>query len=142
MDEIDGAAWEQPYPFATHIGMDLTSWRADFARIELPIVAHIGNRHGIPHGGVHAALLDTCMGYAGCFTGTRDDRQYCLTLNLSVNYIGRPAGQRLIAEGRRTGGGRKTFFAEGHLRDETGVLIASATGVFRYVGAPQGATTG
>ncbi|WP_425037641.1 PaaI family thioesterase [Primorskyibacter sp. S187A] len=141
MGDTDGAAWESPYPFASHIGMDLTSWTRDFARIELPIVPHIGNRHGIPHGGVHASLLDTCMGYAGCFTGDPEARRYCLTLNLSVNYIGRPEGARLIAEGRRTGGGAKTFFAEGRLVDELGTLVASSTGVFRYVSAPQGETT-
>ncbi len=140
-DEIDGAGWESPYAFARHIGMDLTSWTRDRAVITLPIRPQIGNRHGIPHGGVHAAMLDTAMGYAGCYTGDPDARRYCLTLNLSVNYVGRATGDVLIATGVRTGGGRKTFFAEGQLRDESGALVASATGVFRYVSAPQGETT-
>ena len=142
MDEIDAAGWETPYAFASHIGMDLTSWTREAARVELEVVAEIGNRHGIPHGGVHASLLDTAMGYAGCYTGDRANRQYCLTLNLSVNYIGQAKGGRLIAEGRKTGGGRKTFFAEGALRDDTGALVATATGVFRYVSAPQGEVRG
>lgn len=142
MDEIDGASWENPYAFARLIGLRLTSWTRDRAVITLPIRPEIGNRHGIPHGGVHAAMLDTCMGYAGCYTGQRDTRLYCLTLNLNVNYVGRATGTTLTAEGRRMGGGRKTFFAEGQLRDETGALVASATGVFRYVSAPAGAVTG
>lgn len=138
MDEIDGAAWETPYAFSRLIGMSLTSWTTDRAVITLPMDPKISNRHGIPHGGVHAAMLDTCMGYAGCYTGDPDNRRYCLTLNLNVNYVGRASGAVLTAEGRRTGGGRKTFFAEGHLRDDSGALIASATGVFRYVSAPAG----
>jgi len=136
MSDVDGASWENPYAFARLIGLRLTSWTRDRAVICLPIRAEIGNRHGIPHGGVHAAMLDTCMGYAGCYTGTPDERLYCLTLNLSVNYVGRAQSGVLTAEGHRTGGGRKTFFAEGHLRDDAGALVASATGVFRYVGAP------
>jgi len=43
-------------------------------------------------------------------------------------------GQLLIGQGRRTGGGRKTYFAEGKITDETGELIATGTGVFRYRG--------
>lgn len=134
MVDDNGAGWETAYPFAAHIGMELTDWRADFARLELPLVKHTENRHGAPHGGVHAALLDTCMGYAGCWTGDPDNRQLCLTLNLSVNYLSRPEGQLFIAEGRKTGGGRRTFFAEGVVRDETGILVATGTGVFRYRG--------
>jgi len=139
--EMDGARWENPYAFARLIGLRLTSWTRDRAVVTLPIRPEIGNRHGIPHGGVHAAMLDTAMGYAGCYTGDRDTRLYCLTLNLNVNYVGRAQGDLLTASGQRTGGGRKTFFAEAHLRDETGALVASATGVFRYVGAPAGTAT-
>lgn len=134
MADENGAAWEAQYPFAAHIGMELTDWRKDFARVELPLAKHVENRHGAPHGGVHAALLDTCMGYAGCWTGDPDAPLLCLTLNLSVNYLSRPDGTHFVAEGRRTGGGRRTFFAEGVLRDETGSVIATGTGVFRYRG--------
>ncbi|MGY3438178.1 MULTISPECIES: PaaI family thioesterase [unclassified Marinovum] len=114
--------------------MELVEWRTDFAQMELTLADFTRNRHGAPHGGVHASLLDTSMGYAGCFTGDPELRQMCLTLNLSVNYLSRPNGTRLIAEGRRTGGGKRTFFAEGKVLDETGALIATGTGVFRYRG--------
>ena len=43
-------------------------------------------------------------------------------------------GTRLIASGKRTGGGAKTFFAEGRITDDEGTLVATATGVFRYRG--------
>jgi len=57
-----------------------------------------------------------------------------MTLSMTVNFLAPPQGGTLIAEGRRTGGGRKTFFTEGAARDETGLLLATATGVFRYRG--------
>ena len=49
-----------------------------------------------------------------------------------MNYVGQAQGSRLIAEGRRIGGGRKTYFAEGRLTDDLGNLVATASGTFRY----------
>ena len=51
---------------------NLDDWSPDFARLEMPIAAFHGNRHGLPHGGVYATLLDTAMGYCGCFTGSAE----------------------------------------------------------------------
>ena len=72
------------------------------------------------------------MGYAGCWTGDPDAPQLCVTLSLNVSYLSRPRGAVMIAEARRTGGGRSTFFAEGEVRDDAGELIATGSGVFRY----------
>ena len=117
--------------FQTHIGYALTEWRQDFAQVEAPIAPFMKNRQGIPHGGVHATLLDTAMGFAGCYPGDGRTRQLALTLSLTVNYIAQARGTRLIATSTVTGGGRTTFFAESRLTDDTGTLIATATGTFR-----------
>lgn len=124
---------EEPSGFQKLLGYELSEWRADFARIELAMGPAIMNRQDIPHGGIHATLIDTAMGYAGCYTGDPDRKQPTLTLSLTINFLGQASGARLIAEARRTGGGRKTFFAEGRVVDETGTLIAMGTGVFRYL---------
>jgi acyl-coenzyme A thioesterase PaaI-like protein len=76
------------------------------------------------------------MGYAGCYTGESDVQQNALTLSMTVNYIGQVQGKRLIATGRRTGGGRKIYFAEAEVTDETGARLATANGVFRYRRGP------
>ncbi|MBV2360272.1 PaaI family thioesterase [Thalassococcus sp. CAU 1522] len=123
---------EAPYAFGAHMGWRMLDWSEGYARFELPIAPHVLNRHGNPHGGAHAALLDTVMGYAGCWTGDPDRPQMCLTLALTVQYLSRPLGRVFIAEGFKTGGGRSTFFAEGAIKDETGELIAKGTGTFRY----------
>ena len=123
---------EPPSGLQTHLGYELTTWRADFARVELPLGPQVMNRQGLPHGGIHATLLDTAMGFAGCYTGDADRRQMALTLSLTVNFLGQAQGARLIAEARRTGGGKSTYFAEGTVRDETGAVIATGSGVFRY----------
>lgn len=129
---VDPDLIEDPYAFQRHIGFRMTGWEKDFARFELPLAPHLMNRYGIPHGGVYALLLDTVMGYAGCYTGDPDRPQLAMTLSLTTNFLGRPADELLIGEGRRTGGGRSTFFAEGTVTDGAGTVVATATGTFRY----------
>ncbi len=125
---------ETPYPLQETLGFTIVDWSPGFARVELPLSEHLLNRFGVPHGGVYATLLDTALGYCGCYTGSAENKQFCLTLSLNVNFLSRPKGKRLICEARTTGGGKRTFFAEGLVTDDTGERIASATGVFRYRG--------
>lgn len=132
--ETDPRDSERGYPLQTHLGYEVTAWSHGFARVEQPLAPFLMNRQGLPHGGVHATLLDTAMGYAGCWTGDPDQRRMALTLSLTVNYLGQAQGTRLIAEARVTGGGHKTYFADGRVTDDTGTLVATATGVFRYRG--------
>ena len=130
--ELDPRLIEDSYPLQQHLGFEMTAWQPDFARIEVPLTTCLMNRQGLPHGGVHATLLDSAMGFAGCYTGDPGRRQMALTLSLTVNYLAQASGSRLIAEGWRTGGGQKTYFAEGKVSDDGGTIIATATGVFRY----------
>lgn len=129
---LDPALVEDAYPLQRHLGMRIVDWREDYACWELPVAPHLGNRYGIPHGGVYATLMDTVMGFAGCFTGDPELRRMAMTLSLNVNYLSRPKGAMLIAEGWRTGGGKSSFFGEAVVKDETGEKLATATGVFRY----------
>jgi uncharacterized protein (TIGR00369 family) len=138
MEGIDPGLREAASALQTHLGFALTGWADGWARVELPVGPHLGNRHGMVHGGIHATLLDTAMGYSGCYTGDPARRITALTLSLTVNYLSPVRGLHLIAEGTRSGGGRSTFFASGRLTDETGAEIASATGVFRHRETPPG----
>lgn len=127
----DPTTFEAPSPLSQTFGFRLTEWAKGYARVEAPISHNMTNRQGLPHGGVYAAILDTAMGYSGCFTGDPKIQQNALTLSMTVNYLARATGAHLICEARVTGGGRSTFFAKGEVRDETGALIAEATGVFK-----------
>lgn len=131
-DTMDPIAGESGYPLQRTLGFAITGWAPDYARVELPLGEHLANRHGIPHGGVYATLLDTALGYCGCYTGSTENKRMAMTLSLTVNFLSRPKGDLLICEARRTGGGARTFFAEGTIKDETGETVATATGVFRY----------
>ncbi len=126
--------FEEPYAFQKLIGFSSTRWEADEAVVTLPLATKHTSRYGIPHGGIHATLMDTAMGFAGCFTGEAEDKKLAMTLSLTVNDIGPIKGEKLIATGRKVGGGAKTFFAEGRIEDDLGNLVATATGTFRYRG--------
>lgn len=127
----DPTTFETPSPLSQTFGFRLTEWSNGHARVEAPISYNMTNRQGLPHGGVYAAILDTAMGFCGCFTGDPSIKQNALTLSITVNYLARATGTHLVAEARVTGGGRSTFFAKGEVHDDTGTLIAEATGVFK-----------
>ncbi len=127
---------EEPYPFQAHIGFRHVEWERDRAVFELDLAPCHMNRYGIPHGGLYGVLIDTAMGFAGCYTGDPDDPIMAMTLSLTTNFLSQPTGDRLIVEGRRTGGGRRTFFAEAEIRDENATVVARGSGVFRYRQSP------
>lgn len=129
---LDPRLIEATYALQDHLGFEMTAWQDSFAVIEAPLAPFLMNRQGLPHGGVHATLIDTAMGFAGCYTGDPDRRRMALTLSMTVNYLAQAKGTRLIATGQVTGGGRKTYFASARIEDEHGTLIATGTGVFRY----------
>lgn len=129
---IDPALVEEPYALQRHLGFRITHWAPDCARFELPLEPFLMNRYGIPHGGIYATLLDTVMGFSGCYTGDPERKVLAMTLTLNTSFLARPEGGLLIGEGKRTGGGRSTFFAEGTITDGTGIVCARGSGAFRY----------
>lgn len=122
---------EPDYPLQSHLGYKMLDWSDGFSRFELPLQGHLLNRYGIPHGGIYGVLLDTVMGFSGSFTGDPEAKQTAMTLSMTVQFLSRPKGTVLIAEGRRIGGGKSTFFAEGRIEDDSGELIATSSGTFR-----------
>lgn len=125
-------AQEVPYPFQEHIGFKITDWKQDFCSLELPLTPELMNRYGIPHGGLHATLLDTAMGYCCCFTEDLKKPKFVATLSLNVQYLAKSEGQMLYAMAERSGGGKSTSFAQGRIIDDNGVLIATGTAVFKH----------
>lgn len=122
---------EDPYAYQQLVGFQITGWADGFAQVELDLAEKHGNRYGIPHGGLHATLIDTAMGFCGSYTGDPANRQLVMTLSMTVNYLGQVQGKRLIATARKTSGGRSTYFAEAMVKDELGNPIASGVGTFR-----------
>ncbi|SHH60212.1 PaaI family thioesterase [Cognatishimia maritima] len=131
MTPINPELIEGQSAFQTHLGYQLTHWGEGHARLEQPLSPFLMNRIGIPHGGNYATLLDTVMGFSGVYTGQKNRRLFAITMSLTVNFVAQPDGDTLFAEGRVVGGGNRSFFAEGRIFDENGVVVAHGSGAFQ-----------
>ena len=77
-----------------------------------------------------------CPAGRACRAGTVDPETHeigrAATISVSTNFISVAQGGKLRIEGKKTGGGRRIFFAEAHAYDEEDNLVASAVGTCRY----------
>jgi uncharacterized protein (TIGR00369 family) len=118
-------------PFTDHLGFVLLEWREDFARIGLDLQPFHLNRNGIAHGGVILSLIDDAAAAAGNWCGVPGNVRLAVTVDLSVSFVGRAGGGRLIATGRVIGQGRSTFFARTDVHDEAGTLVGMGQSTHR-----------
>ena len=103
------------------------------ARCHLTIRADHLNSQGILHGGIIACMIDNAMGYAAARSFDDSGQSRVHTLSMTTNFVA-PAGDGVVhAVGRVSGGGRGTAFTEGELVDESGAVLATATGVYKRV---------
>jgi uncharacterized protein (TIGR00369 family) len=85
---------------------------------------HFAGWQGIAHGGIVATILDELLAWA-CTNAGRN----CVTAEMTVRYR-KPVktGSPLKGFGRVTGEKGKLLFTEATLQDESGNLVAEATG--------------
>lgn len=121
-----------PGEFQKLIGYELTDWGPGFSVLELELDERHTNRHGNPHGGVLMTLLDAACTRAGTVDPDTGELVRAATVSVSTNFIGVAKGGKLRVEGKKTGGGRRLYFAEAHAYDSEGNLIASAVATCRY----------
>lgn len=119
-------------PFMSFLAPQIRYWQEDQIEIALQARPEFCNRSGVLHGGVIAAILDHVGGMCGLFCEDPNRQRHCVTLNLNVNYVGQAKSGLLVATGQRIRGGRKIYFARMQLTTESGDILATGTGVFRY----------
>lgn len=112
--------------------VDLSSQNG-VGRCVLDIGAQHGNRHGALHGGIIACLLDNAMGYGASVSVSADGASKFLTVSMTTQFLASAKEGRVVASGWVTGGGRSVLFAQGELHDDTGRLLATATGVYKRI---------
>ena len=119
--------------FNAYIGCRLVEWGQGTSCIELDVEAKHLNSQCIGHGGVLLSLLDSACGSCGTTLPPPAPRCISVTLSLSANFVHPMRGTKLWARGKMTGGGRKIYFADATIHDDTGQLIATAKGAFKRV---------
>jgi acyl-coenzyme A thioesterase 13 len=102
-------------------------------RCRLDITQDHLNRHNVLHGGITSCLLDTAAAATASLSVDDTGRAPFRSVSLSVNYIAPAKPGRVEATGQITGGGRTLLFVSGELRDASGDLIATSSGVYKRV---------
>ena len=121
-------------PFAAHCGIEPIAFADGKTTLRVRVGPEHGNNLGIAHGGVICTLLDISMGTAArCTVGVP-----VMTLDMQASFLA-PGRGVLIGEGRVLRAGRSIVFCEAEITaEDTGELIAKASGVFKPVRAKAG----
>ena len=118
-------------PFQHFVGIEVIQLGDGKSVLQLELKDHHFNLYGIPHGGVHATLLDIAMGTAASFPDNSGREVDSVTLNLSVDYIASPASKTLIARGKVTKKGKSIAYCTAEIFDQDKTLIASGRSIFK-----------
>lgn len=105
-------------------------------RVKMPLNAlehHCGYENTV-HGGIVAAALDECMGWAAA----RAIRRMCVTAELTVRYIDRvPVAPDLVVEAEVTKAHKRMVNTEARIMDSSGKVYARAEGRFLPLSAEE-----
>ena len=119
--------------FNARNGIMLTAWDDGFGAVRVDLTADHVNPMQLVHGGLHSAMLDVALAMTGSFRPPPEPLTPGLTLSLTTQFLAAAKGDEgyLIAEARRTGGGKSVFFAAGEVLTPDRRVIATASGVFK-----------
>jgi uncharacterized protein (TIGR00369 family) len=125
-------------PFVEAMGFELLHMHDGEAEIALTLRADQHNSLNMAHGGVTMTLLDVTMAHAARSAdvsaaappGTLG--RGVITVEMKTTFM-RPGVGRLTARGRVLSRTITLAFCEASLFDEAGVLVAHATGSFKYL---------
>jgi uncharacterized protein (TIGR00369 family) len=96
--------------------------------MSMPNSPLLDNSIGIVHGGLTATLLDTAMGTLA--SKAPGNKRGAVTVELKVDFLTPGVGKNFICRAEIVHNGRQLVRMEGKIRNDEGVLIASATGTF------------
>ena len=127
-------------PFVELLGLELLRFDHGGAEIAIALRDELTNSWGVAHGGVTMTLLDVVMAHAARAPGEDGivETSGVVTVEMKTSFL-RPGLGRLVGTGRRLHRTASMAFCEGSLVDAEGLLVAHATGTFKYLkGLPAG----
>ncbi len=116
-----------------YLGFRVDAWRDGYAEISVELDDRHKNRQGGIHGGTMAALIDAATGFCGVYEPDREKRRGNATVSLTINFVGRPKGKRLICSAHVVKAGRRIYFSAAEVKDDEDNLVATADAVYAYV---------
>ncbi len=120
-------------PFQNFVGIKLNENTEEGCLLSLKLESSHFNLYGIPHGGVHATLLDIAMGIAGSYSSSKKETISTITLNLNINFIMETKDKQLFAKGLITRRTHKLAFCQGSVNDSENNVLATSSGVFKLI---------
>jgi len=129
-------------PFVEMLGFELLKFEDGESEIALTLREELCNSWSVAHGGVTMTLLDVAMAHAARSSGRGGEGQSngigVVTIEMKTSFM-RPGLGRLLAKGRRIHATASLAFCEAQVFDESGALVAQASGTFKYLkGLPAG----
>ena len=127
-------------PFVELLGFELLRFAHGEAEIALQLRDDLTNSWGVAHGGVSMTLLDVVMAHAARSPGEDGvaESSGVVTVEMKTSFL-RPGLGRLVGTGKRLHRTASLAFCEASLVDGEGLLVAHATGTFKYLkGLPAG----
>ena len=127
-------------PFVEMLGLELVSFDAGQAQIALNLREELTNSWSVVHGGVTMTLLDVVMAHAARSPNQPGvaESPGVVTVEMKTTFM-RPGIGRLLGKGRLVHRTASMAFCEGSVFDDAGVIVAQATGTFKYLkGLPAG----
>lgn len=125
------------HPFAEHIALRMVQQAAGASRAELLIAPEHLNPHGVVHGAVLFALVDTGMGAA--LYPTLGAGESCATIEIKINFFRPAVAGTLVCETRLVNRGRTVANLESTVTLD-GRVVAAANGNFAILARRPGAT--
>jgi uncharacterized protein (TIGR00369 family) len=95
----------------THLGAVITTVEPGHVEIEVPFRPELTQQHGLFHGGVTTAIVDSACGYSALTLMAPGSE--VLTVEFKINLFAPARGDRLVARGRVVRSGRTITVCQG-----------------------------
>ena len=118
-------------PLAELLHITQESSGGGHASYRLDVSADLLNPHGVLHGGAVYTMIDYSMGGATMAVLAPDE--ICATIEIKTNYLASVRSGTLTCKTEIVKQGRMVVFLESKVRDETGRLVATASGSFAVI---------
>jgi acyl-CoA thioesterase len=111
-------------PYASHLGMRMTSISSGMATISLSVREELKQPHGLLHGGAIASLIDTATAFAS-FTVIGEGEKTA-TSDLTVHFLRPVTNGEVSCTARVIKTGKRMVVINAEVVDSTGEVVATA----------------
>ncbi len=133
------AAGDSIGPLADQLHIRQEGAQNGHAVYKLDVSPELLNPHGVLHGGAVYVMVDYSMG--GATMSVLPVGDICATIEIKISYLAGVAGGTLTADTHILKRGRRVVFLESKVTDDSGRLVATATGSFAVIAAADRAGT-